>query len=245
MVAADRASTRPVREQYAARLVAEGVVDAGRGGRRLRADAVRELREAHERLKASIGASAAAAKDERVPDGTGEIVVTAVAGASGCATLNEQLLEVPDGFTVHPKLAEAARAPARRARRAAGSTGARPRRSPSRASLVGGDPGPAHRPGHRARHVRAPPPRPPRRRAPASCTRRSSTSTSATASFEVYNSPLSEYACARLRVRLLDRRARRARALGGAVRRLRQRRADRHRPVHRRAGSRSGGRRRG
>ena len=36
----------------------------------------------------------------------------------------------------------------------------------------------------------------------------------------------------RLRVRLLDRRARGARPLGGAVRRLRQRRADDHRPVH-------------
>ena len=39
---------------------------------------------------------------------------------------------------------------------------------------------------------------------------------------------------ARLRIRLLDRGARRPRALGGAVRRLRQRRADRRRPVHRR-----------
>ena len=39
---------------------------------------------------------------------------------------------------------------------------------------------------------------------------------------------------ARLRVRLLGLRPRRARVLGGAVRRLRQRRADDHRPVHRR-----------
>ena len=39
---------------------------------------------------------------------------------------------------------------------------------------------------------------------------------------------------ARLRVRLLGRRPRRARVLGSAVRRLRQRRADDHRPVHRR-----------
>ena len=39
---------------------------------------------------------------------------------------------------------------------------------------------------------------------------------------------------ARLRVRVLGRRPRRARALGGAVRRLRQRRADRDRPVPRR-----------
>ncbi len=49
----------------------------------------------------------------------------------------------------------------------------------------------------------------------------------AAASFEVHNSPLSEFACRRLRVRLLGRRAGVARLLGGPVRRLRQRRAGR------------------
>ena len=46
-----------------------------------------------------------------------------------------------------------------------------------------------------------------------------------------------------LRVRLLGRGARDARALGGAVRRLRQRRAGHHRPVHRLAAWPSGARR--
>ena len=54
----------------------------------------------------------------------------------------------------------------------------------------------------------------------------------ATASFEVFNSPLSEYACVGFEYGYSVARAGRARAVGGAVRRLRQRRADRHRPVH-------------
>ena len=56
----------------------------------------------------------------------------------------------------------------------------------------------------------------------------------AKASFAVYNSPLSEQAVRRLRVRLQRAGAGPARALGGAVRRLRQWRPDHHRPVHRR-----------
>ena len=55
----------------------------------------------------------------------------------------------------------------------------------------------------------------------------------ALAPFELHNSPLSEAALPRLRVRLLGRLAREPRALGGAVRRLRQRRAGDHRQLHR------------
>ena len=50
--------------------------------------------------------------------------------------------------------------------------------------------------------------------------------------FEVIDSVLSEERRAGIRVRLRDLRAQQARDLGGAVRRLRQRRAGRHRPVH-------------
>ena len=49
----------------------------------------------------------------------------------------------------------------------------------------------------------------------------------ATASFEVFNSPLSEYACVGFEYGYSVAAAGRARAVGGAVRRLRQRRADR------------------
>ena len=107
---------------------------------------------------------------------------------------NAQLLDVPEGFTVHPKLLrqlERRREGARRGRHRLGpGGGARVRVAAGR-----GHPGAPHRPGHRARHVLAPPPRPPRRRRTASAGRRSSSSPDATASFEVFNSPLSEYAC--------------------------------------------------
>jgi 2-oxoglutarate dehydrogenase E1 component len=89
------------REQYAARLVAEGVLTQAE------ADAVfeqtqAELRAAHEELKATI-AQPRAPKDGTIPADTGEIVVTAVP-AERLEALNEQLLEVPDDFEVHPKL---------------------------------------------------------------------------------------------------------------------------------------------
>ena len=54
---------------------------------------------------------------------------------------------------------------------------------------------PPDRPGHRARHVLAPPPRPARRADRRARPRRSRSSTTPTASFEIYNSPLSEFAC--------------------------------------------------
>ena len=56
---------------------------------------------------------------------------------------------------------------------------------------------------------------------------------SAQAPFELHNSPLSEVGCLGLRVRLQPGVAGDARALGGAVRRLRQRRPGDRRPVHR------------
>ena len=55
----------------------------------------------------------------------------------------------------------------------------------------------------------------------------------AKASFEIHNSPLSEQAARRLRVRLRGAGARDARDVGGAVRRLRERRPGGGGPVHR------------
>jgi 2-oxoglutarate dehydrogenase E1 component len=92
-----------VREQYAARLAADGVVTAAEAAALL--DAVQlELRGAHEELRASLGRTAPGNGDERTPASTGEAVVTAVP-ADRLLELNEQLLAVPAGFTVHPKLA--------------------------------------------------------------------------------------------------------------------------------------------
>jgi 2-oxoglutarate dehydrogenase E1 component len=90
-----------VREQYAARLVAEGVLTQEE------ADVVFEetqaaLRAAHDKLKASF-AEPRQPRDGRIPEDTGGAVNTAVA-ADRLRTLNEQLLTMPDEFEVHPKL---------------------------------------------------------------------------------------------------------------------------------------------
>ncbi len=90
-----------VREKYAARLVEEGVVT------REEADAILEevvgaLRAAHDRLRASIAAPPAPPREPGAT-GTGDVVETAVADER-LRALNEQLLSVPSGFTVHPKL---------------------------------------------------------------------------------------------------------------------------------------------
>jgi len=96
-----------VRERYAERLVAEGVLDAEAA-----AEIAREtqsvLRRAHERLKASL-AEAPDARNRSAPDeppaaSTGDAVVTAVA-RDRLLALNDQLLTVPAGFAVNEKLA--------------------------------------------------------------------------------------------------------------------------------------------
>jgi 2-oxoglutarate dehydrogenase E1 component len=93
----------PVRELFAQRLEEQGVVSREEAHRL--AEAMQTmLRAAHERLKQAIGVSSPQPREERVPaEGAGE-VATAVP-AERLRALNDQLLEVPDGFTVHPKLA--------------------------------------------------------------------------------------------------------------------------------------------
>ena len=95
-----------------------------------------------------------------------------------------------------------------------------------------GLPRPPLRPGLRPRHLQPPPLRRSSTRRPRSATCRSTTSSPARRATRSSNSMLSEVRRPRLRVRLLPRRAERAHALGGPVRRLRQRRPDHDRPVH-------------
>jgi 2-oxoglutarate dehydrogenase E1 component len=90
-----------VREQYAAHLVEEGVVTQEEADG-LAADVERRLREAHERLKASFGAPRPT-PSERTPPTNGSDVITAVA-ADRLRELNRELLAVPERFSVHPKL---------------------------------------------------------------------------------------------------------------------------------------------
>ena len=92
----------PVRETYATRLVADGVLTEEAVGRLLE-PTLQELREAHDQLRASFSEPEPLV-EPRTPTDTGAQVVTAVS-ADRLLELNEQLLRVKDGFEVNPKLA--------------------------------------------------------------------------------------------------------------------------------------------
>ncbi|HUH15413.1 MAG TPA: multifunctional oxoglutarate decarboxylase/oxoglutarate dehydrogenase thiamine pyrophosphate-binding subunit/dihydrolipoyllysine-residue succinyltransferase subunit [Gaiellaceae bacterium] len=90
-----------VRERYVAQLVEEGVITPEEAEARLQ-QMQGELRAAHDRLKASIAAPKQP-REGRIPADTGGAVVTAVP-AERLEALNEQLLAVPEGFVANEKL---------------------------------------------------------------------------------------------------------------------------------------------
>jgi 2-oxoglutarate dehydrogenase E1 component len=93
-----------VRELYGARLVEEGVLSTTDVEGLVEAPEGR-LRDAHARLRASFGhAIPAKSLDEPVPREDASVVGTRV-GAKRLRRLTKQLLRVPEGFTVNPKLA--------------------------------------------------------------------------------------------------------------------------------------------
>ena len=93
-----------VRELYEAQLVAEGVLTQEEANAFV-AQVESMLRAAHDRLRASFGTEAPQVEhDGMIPRGTSGDVVTAVA-ADKLKELNEELLRTPEEFTVHPKLA--------------------------------------------------------------------------------------------------------------------------------------------
>jgi 2-oxoglutarate dehydrogenase E1 component len=102
---AERIEEQPtVREQFAMLLVAEGIVTEEEV-EELMKRAESALREAHEQLKGSFSkAIPAKTRDEATPVPAMVDFETAV-GAGLLRALNEQLLQVPEGFTVNPKLA--------------------------------------------------------------------------------------------------------------------------------------------
>ncbi len=103
LLAAAIAAHPTVREQFAQRLVEAGAISS-EDADTLFADVQTRLRAAHETLKASFGSAPAAPQREgRIPVGTSDTVVTAVA-ADRLHELNEELLRVPEWFTPHPKL---------------------------------------------------------------------------------------------------------------------------------------------
>jgi 2-oxoglutarate dehydrogenase E1 component len=93
---------RPVRETYAAQLVAEGLLTEEEAAGLLEAT-LSTLRDAHDALRATFS-TPEPPPEPRTRTDTGAQVVTAVA-PERLLELNEQLLRVPDGFEVNPKLA--------------------------------------------------------------------------------------------------------------------------------------------
>src|SRR5471030_100298 len=93
-----------VRELYQVQLVADGVLTEEEATAFV-AEVEAMLRAAHDRLRASFGTDAAKVEhDGAIPRGTTGDVLTAVA-ADKLKELNEELLLTPEEFTVHPKLA--------------------------------------------------------------------------------------------------------------------------------------------
>src|SRR5439155_6215436 len=101
LMAARIAQQPTVRDQYAARLVEEGVLSE-EDVEVLQREVETKLKEAHQRLKESF-AQAAVANEGRIPYSTGAEVVTAV-GAERLRELDRALVQAPEGFTIHPKL---------------------------------------------------------------------------------------------------------------------------------------------
>ncbi len=96
----------PVREQYAAQLAERGIVSVEEADRVVE-QVQQRMREAHEALKASFAAGGARAPvKERRPGRAGDAQVETAIPADRLRELNEQLLAVPDGFHVNPKLAK-------------------------------------------------------------------------------------------------------------------------------------------
>ena len=93
----------PVREQFAARLAEEGVIAAGEGDE-LVAEMQRRIKSAHETLKKSLAAPAARAAPTACRRPRRGEIETAVP-ADVLRELNEELLRVPPGFEVNAKLA--------------------------------------------------------------------------------------------------------------------------------------------
>jgi 2-oxoglutarate dehydrogenase E1 component len=102
LLAAAIAEHPSVRELYAKQLIEAGIVTAEQA-EALDQNVVAQLKSAHEALKETFGATPQPIPDGRIPASTLDEVVTAVP-AERLGELNEQLLRVPDWFTPHPNL---------------------------------------------------------------------------------------------------------------------------------------------
>ena len=102
LLAAAIAEHPTVRELYAKHLVEAGIVTAEQADA-LEQDVGAQLKSAHEALKETFGSRTRTIPDGRIPASSLAEVVTAVP-AERLTELNEQLLRVPDWFSPHPKL---------------------------------------------------------------------------------------------------------------------------------------------
>jgi 2-oxoglutarate dehydrogenase E1 component len=102
LLAAAIAEHPTVRELYARRLVDAGVVTPEQADE-LESSVLREMKDAHEGLKELFSLHPDALPDGRIPALTEGRVLTAVP-ADRLRALNEQLLRTPEWFTPHPKL---------------------------------------------------------------------------------------------------------------------------------------------
>jgi 2-oxoglutarate dehydrogenase E1 component len=103
-IMAGQIETHPtVRELYAQQLVNEGILGEDEARSQVESVATR-LHEAHDRLRASFGqAIPAKSHDEAVPVAVATSVETGVS-EKRLRRLTEQLMSVPSGFTINPKL---------------------------------------------------------------------------------------------------------------------------------------------
>ncbi len=101
----EQINTHPsVRELYEEQLIDEGVL-THEEAEAFVSEVTSMLAAAHERLKASFGSDAKVEHDGAIPRSTTADPVTAVA-ADVLSALTDELLRTPEDFTVHPKLAK-------------------------------------------------------------------------------------------------------------------------------------------
>jgi 2-oxoglutarate dehydrogenase E1 component len=92
-----------VRELYARQLAEEGVVEADEA-EAVVTEVQRRIKEAHDALKEAISAGGSGRRREHRPGRVGSEEPTTAVPLERLDELNRLLLEVPEGFTVHPKL---------------------------------------------------------------------------------------------------------------------------------------------
>ena len=226
---------RSVRKLYTEALVKRGDISA-RGGRAALDDFQRRLQAALDETRAH-GPARAARRRARAPPPVGVLphVDTGVRRRGPRRDLRRAVEHVPDGFTVHPKLAKQFEARDKMSPRTARSTGRSAEALAFGSLLLEGTDGPPRRPGHPARHLLATATpcssttRPAREYVPAGPPRPASRR-----KFWIYDSLLSEYAALGFEYGYSVANKDALVVLGGAVRRLRERRPDHHRPVPRR-----------